>query len=94
MAAAQATESVQVIQVSLKEAVASLQHKLLAVCHPQVVEAYESSQRARDLYEAGVAGFCVVERVLEDTEMLHLLSPCAGSLPSHTFLMGDLTWMD
>lgn len=94
VAAAQATESVQVVPVSLKEVASSLQHKLLAVCHPQVVDAFESSQRAKDLYEAGVAGFCVVERVLEDTEMLHLLSPCAGSLPSHTFLMGDLTWME
>jgi polyribonucleotide 5'-hydroxyl-kinase len=94
VAAAQATESVQVVSVSLKEAASSLQHKLLAVCHPQAEEAYQSSQSGKDLYAAGVAGFCVVERVLVDTEMLHLLSPCAGSLPSHTFLVGDLTWME
>ena len=87
VAAAQSTEAVQVEEVTMKQSL--LQHKLLAVCHPQVVEAFESSGRqAKVLYEAGVAG------VLEDTEMIHLLSPCAGSLPSHTFLMGDLTWME
>jgi len=91
VAAAQATEPVQVESVPITE---KLQHCLLAVCHPQAVAAYEQSGKARDLYEAGVAGFCVVERVLMDTDMIHLLSPCAGSLPSHTLLVGDITWME
>lgn len=91
VAAAQSTEPVQLERVEITE---KLQHSLLAVCHPQAVAAYEQTGKARDLYESGVAGFCVVERVLVDTEMIHLLSPCAGSLPSHTLLVGDITWME
>jgi polyribonucleotide 5'-hydroxyl-kinase len=91
VAAAQTTEPVQLVPV---EITAQLQHALLAVCHPQAVAAYQESGRARDLYEAGVAGFCAVERVLMDSDMLHLLSPCAGSLPSNVLLVGDITWME
>lgn len=91
VAAAQTTESVQLVEVS---DLASLQHKVVAVCHPQAVAAYQATKKAKELYESGVAGFCVVERVISDTEMLHLLSPCAGSLPSYTLLVGDLTWME
>jgi len=91
VAQAQSTDSIQVQQVELSEA---LQHTLLAVCHPLAVAAYQQSGRARDLYEAGVAGFCAVERVIMDTDMVHLLCPCAGSLPSNTLLLGDITWME
>jgi polyribonucleotide 5'-hydroxyl-kinase len=91
VAATQATESVQLVPVEITE---SLQHAMVAVCHPHAVQAFQASGRAKDLYEAGVAGFCVVERVLMETEMLHLLSPCAGSLPSQTLLLGDLSWME
>jgi len=87
----QSTDSIQVQQVELSEA---LQHALLAVCHPLAVAAYQQSGRARDLYESGVAGFCAVERVVMDTEIIHLLCPCAGSLPSQTLLIGDITWME
>jgi polyribonucleotide 5'-hydroxyl-kinase len=89
--ATQNTDSIQVQQVELSEA---LQHALLAVCHPNAVAAFAQSGRARDLYEAGVAGFCAVERVVMDTDTVHLLCPCAGSLPSQTLLVGDITWMD
>lgn len=91
VAATQSTDSIQVTQVELSE---SLQHALLAVCHPMAVAAYQESGRARDLYEAGVAGFCAVERVIMDTDTVHLLCPCAGSLPSQTLLVGDITWME
>ena len=87
----QSTDSIQVQQVELSEA---LQHALLAVCHPLAVAAYQQSGRARDLYESGVAGFCAVERVVMDTDTVHLLCPCAGSLPSQTLLVGDITWME
>ena len=91
VAQAQTTDAIQVTQVSLTE---SLQHALLAVCHPNAVSAYEQSARARDLYEAGVAGFVAVERVIMDNDAIHLLCPCAGSLPSTTLLVGDITWME
>jgi polyribonucleotide 5'-hydroxyl-kinase len=95
VAAKQSTEPVQLNKVDIKE---KLQHALLPVCHPTAVHVYHKSYHksgmARDLYEAGVAGFVVVERVLMDTDMFHLLSPCAGSLPSHTLLVGDITWME
>jgi polyribonucleotide 5'-hydroxyl-kinase len=90
----QRTDAVQLTQVDLEHEAETLQHALLAVCHPTAVEAYQQSGRARDLVTAGVAGFCAVERVLTDTDMLHLLSPCAGSLPSKTLLLGDVTWME
>lgn len=93
VAATQSTESVQLTALpSITEQ--SLQHSLLAVCHPTAVQRYQETGEARALYESGVAGFVLVERVLTDTDMLHLLSPCAGQLPSHTFLIGDITWMD
>ena len=88
---AQSTEPVQLERVEITE---KLQHVILALCHPQAVSAYEQSGKARDLYESGVAGFCVVERVLMETDMIHLLSPCAGNLPSHTLIVGDITWME
>jgi polyribonucleotide 5'-hydroxyl-kinase len=91
VAAAQSTEPVQLQPVDISE---KLQHCLLAVCHPHAVAAYETSGKAKDLYESGVAGFCVVERVLMDSDMIHLLSPVAGSLPSHTLIVGDITWME
>jgi polyribonucleotide 5'-hydroxyl-kinase len=91
VSAKQSTEPVQLTTVDITE---KLQHALLAVCHPAAVQAFQKSGRARDLYESGVAGFVAVERVLTDTEMLHLLCPCAGSLPSYTLLTGDITWME
>ncbi|GKZ00178.1 hypothetical protein MPSEU_000971000 [Mayamaea pseudoterrestris] len=91
VAAAQTTEPVQLAPVTVSE---QLQLTMLAVCHPQAVAAYEASGKASDLYESGVAGFCVVEKVLMDSDMLHLLSPCAGVLPSNVLLMGDVIWMD
>ena len=91
VAAAQATEPVQLHPVEISE---KLQHCLLAVCHPQAVASYEASGQAKDLYESGVAGFCVVERIHMESEMIHLLSPCAGSLASNVLIIGDITWME
>jgi polyribonucleotide 5'-hydroxyl-kinase len=91
VAAAQATEHVQLQSIEISE---KLQHCLLAVCHPHAVAAYEDSGQAKELYESGVAGFCIVERVLMESEMMHLLSPCAGNLPSYTLIVGEITWMD
>ena len=91
VAAAQTTEPVQLQAVSMHE---QLQHCLLAVCHPDAVAAYEASGQAKDLYESGVAGFVMVERLAMDHDTIYLLSPCAGSLASHTLLTGNITWME
>jgi polyribonucleotide 5'-hydroxyl-kinase len=91
LGATQTTEVVQLQPVPINE---QITHHLLAVCHPHSVAQYDASGSAKDLYNAGVAGFVVVERVLMETEMLHLLAPCAGALPSHTLLIGDITWLD
>eukprot|EP00980_Cylindrotheca_fusiformis_P006913 scaffold1442_cov128-Cylindrotheca_fusiformis.AAC.34 len=90
----QTTDAVQISKVDLDSESESLQHALMAVCHPAAVENWQSSGRARDLACMGVAGFCAVERIHADTDTLHLLSPCAGSLPSKTLLLGDITWME
>lgn len=87
----QSTDTIQMEPASLNEAI---QHKVLAVCHPHAVRAYQESGQARHLWTAGVAGFCTVERFDAQTDTLHLLSPCAGALPSKTLLLGDVTWME
>jgi polyribonucleotide 5'-hydroxyl-kinase len=92
----QSTDAIQIVEAYLQGGgdVESLQHALLAVCHPSAVIAYEESGRGRDLVTAGVAGFCAVERIVKETDQIHLLSPCAGSLPSKTLVVGDITWME
>jgi polyribonucleotide 5'-hydroxyl-kinase len=87
----QTTDAIQIEEVAVEEA---LQHALVAVCHPLAVQTFAQTGRGRDLWTSGVAGFCAVERVLTDSDTLHLLSPCAGSLPSKTLLLGDVTWME
>ena len=87
----QSTDTIQMEAAAVTEA---LQHKVVAVCHPHAVQAYQQSGLARDLWTAGVAGFCTVERFDSTTDTLHLLSPCAGALPSKTLLLGDVTWME
>lgn len=90
----QTTDAIQLAKVDLEDQPEALQHALVAVCHPMAVQAYQQSGRARDLVTGGVAGFCAVERVMKDSDTLHLLSPCAGALPSKTLLLGDVTWME
>jgi polyribonucleotide 5'-hydroxyl-kinase len=93
----QSTDAIQMIELDISNSSSeaeSLQHMLLAVCHPTAVAAYRASGRARDLVTGGTAGFCAVERVIVDTDTLHLLSPCAGALPSQVMLLGDVTWME
>ena len=92
VAAAQSTDAIQLQPITtLSE---TLHHALLGVCHPAAVERYLESGKARELVASGMAGFCAVEQVLVDTDQLHLLSPCAGSLPSKTLILGDVTWME
>lgn len=93
--ASQATEAVQLDKLDLdrEDTKTALQHQLLAVCHPAAVQAFESSRKASDLVCAGIAGLCVVERV-DAEDQLQLLSPCAGSLPSRTFLMGTVRFLE
>ncbi|OEU11726.1 Clp1-domain-containing protein [Fragilariopsis cylindrus CCMP1102] len=93
----QSTDAIQLVEIDIQndpEEAKSLQHSLIAICHPTAVDAYNKSGRGRDLVTAGVAGFCVVDKVVTETDRLHLLSPCAGSLPSKTMIIGDITWME
>lgn len=91
VSAKQATDPVQLKLVDIGPA---LKHGILAVCHPSAVAAYKESGRESDLYLSGVAGFVAVEKVNVDREILSLLSPCAGALPSNTLLVGDIVWME
>ncbi|KAL3910002.1 MAG: hypothetical protein SGARI_002330, partial [Bacillariaceae sp.] len=98
----QSTDAIQLEELDLEDSNSSksnlelLQHALLSVCHPAAVAKYEEEgNSARSLVTAGVAGFCVVERIVEETSTIHLLSPCAGALPSHSLIVGDgITWME
>jgi polyribonucleotide 5'-hydroxyl-kinase len=91
LAATQATDSVEVTVVPSSS---WNEHAVWAVCHPIAVQAYATSQRAKALYETGVAGFVTVDRIVQESEQLHLLCPCAGILPSYVFIVGDITWME
>jgi len=94
----QASDAVQLTLVD--ELSPQLKHCVLAVCHPDSVKAYESSGgdhcvgNGEELYLRGVAGIVVVEKVEIDTQRLSLLSPCSGSLPSMTLLLGDVVWIE
>lgn len=80
VAAAQETQAVQV-----EEHTGALRAgQVMAVCHPQ----------ADDVLVSGIAGIVHVERFVEETEMVHLLSPCAGALASHRLLIDNITWME
>eukprot|EP00986_Skeletonema_menzelii_P016377 scaffold14392_cov151-Skeletonema_menzelii.AAC.17 len=95
VSAKQSTDPIQLTTLSSSDITPKLQHAVLAVCHPSAVEKYEQSGRARDLYLSGVAGFVAVEKVDVSKEVLSLLSPCAGSLPSQHLLVGDnITWVE
>lgn len=91
VSAKQSTDPVQLIPTEMGP---TLVHAILAVCHPQAVQEFEQSRHASDLYLSGVAGFVAVEKVDMDREIVSLLSPCSGSLPSGTLLVGDITWME
>jgi polyribonucleotide 5'-hydroxyl-kinase len=91
LGAQQTTDVLQLQSVPVTE---QITHRLLGVCHPRSVSDFDRTGSASRLYGSGVAGFVVVERVLMESETVHLLAPCAGALPSHTLLVGDITWMD
>lgn len=91
VSAKQSTDPVQLLPIEMGP---TLVHAILAVCHPQAVQDFEQSRQASDLYLSGVAGFVAVEKVDMDREIVSLLSPCSGSLPSGTLLVGDITWME
>jgi polyribonucleotide 5'-hydroxyl-kinase len=91
LGAQQTTDVLQLQSVPVTE---QITHRLLGVCHPRSVSEFDQTGSASRLYGSGVAGFVVVERVLMESETVHLLAPCAGALPSHVLLVGDITWMD
>lgn len=92
VSAKQTSDAVQLTEI--EDIGISMQHSMLAVCHPVAVENYERSGESRDLYLTGVTGFVVVDKVDVHREMISLLSPCAGSLASHTLLAADITWRE
>lgn len=87
VAAKQSTDPVQLEPLTVGP---TLRHALLAVCHPQAVKSYEESGNASDLYLSGMAGFVAVEKVDMEREVLSLLCPSAGTLPSMTLLCGEI----
>ena len=91
VSAKQATDAVQLTPVKMEP---SLTKAVMAVCHPTAVNSYMSSGDARDLYLSGISGFVVVDKIDVETEILSLLSPCAGELPSKTLLVGDVAWIE
>lgn len=92
VSAKQTSDAVQLTEI--EDIGISIQHSMLAVCHPVAVENYKQSGEARDLYLTGVTGFVVVEKVDVNQEMISLLSPCSGALASYTLLAADITWRE
>jgi len=92
VSAKQSTDPVQLLPIH--DITPTLKHAILAVCHPSAVQNYNVSGTASDLYLSGVAGFVAVENVDMSRDILSLLSPCSGSLPSFHLLVGDITWME
>jgi len=98
----QSTDPIQITTLPSSEITSKFQHSVWAVCHPSAVEKFERAdaasngggKKARELFLAGVAGFVVVEKVDAEREMVSLLSPCGGSLPSGHMLVGDVAWME
>jgi polyribonucleotide 5'-hydroxyl-kinase len=96
VASAQTTDPIQLVKVDGSDEIAAAlaEKSVLAVCHPSAVAAFKASGVAKDLYASGVAGFVLVEKKVDDTNV-RLLSPCVGEMPSHTLLLSDnITWMD
>lgn len=92
VSAKQSSDAVQLTRIM--DIGLALKHSMLAVCHPLSVDKYEKSGEARDLYLMGVTGFVVVEKVDVHREIISLLSPCSGSLPSSTLLAAEVTWRE
>lgn len=87
----QATDPVQLNPVEISS---TLKQSILAVCHPLAVEAFDQTDDNSKLYLSGIAGFVVVEDVDIERNIVKLLSPCAGELPSMTLLMGEIKWTE
>ena len=92
VSAKQSSAAVQLTQIT--ELSTSIEHSMLAVCHPVAVENYEQSGDESDLYMTAVTGFVVVEKVDMNREVISLLSPCTGSLASMTLLAADIAWRE
>jgi polyribonucleotide 5'-hydroxyl-kinase len=91
VAAKQSTDPVQLHPVKIGPA---MKHAVLAVCHPQAWTHYERNGNASELYLAGVSGFVAVENVDVEREILSLLCPSQGELPTRVLLQSDITWME
>lgn len=91
VAAKQSTDPVQLHPVNISLA---MKHAVLAVCHPQALSQYEHNGNANELYLAGVSGFVAVENVDVEREILSLLCPSQGDLPTRVLLLSDITWME
>lgn len=91
VAAKQSTDPVQLHPVNISLA---LKHAVLAVCHPHAWSQYERNGNASELYLAGVSGFVAVENVDLDREILSLLCPSQGDLPTRVLLLSDINWME
>ena len=91
VAAKQSTDPVQLHAVNICP---GLKHAVLAVCHPHAWEQYEINGNASELYLSGVSGFVAVENVDIEREMLSLLCPSQGELPTKILLQSDITWME
>lgn len=92
VSAKQTSDAVQLTE--MEDIGISIQHSMLAVCHPAAVENYKQSGEARDLYLTGITGFVAVEKVDVNAEEISLLSPCSGALASYTLLAADITWRE
>jgi polyribonucleotide 5'-hydroxyl-kinase len=79
---------------------ADLEHAMLAVLHPPPLLAEHSKEHSKEDSEGGgymnsnIAGFVYVVKLEPELNTVTVLSPCPGKLPSTTFLLGSIKWVE
>jgi len=77
---------------------AELLNSVLAVINPpddfNAAESSNSSQLPLDLIKCNVAGFIVVVQLNLESNVMTVLSPCPGALPSKFILVGSIKWTE
>ena len=94
-------ETSDVLKISRAHVSNDLVNSILAVLHAgdenddeNVLDAASASDIPQHLVNANVAGFVWVVQVDLDRDILTVLAPCPGALPSKYLLVGSIKWVE